>query len=116
MPDNNELISILRAVIQEELTAVRQEMQELRLGQERLETKVDKLEQGQEKLETKVGELELRMKNEVIEKIRALYDGFNLRGDQFENLQKRLDQSLDSIEIDIGYLVSKVAQLEKMAK
>lgn len=116
MPDNNELINMLRTVIQEELNPVHQEMQALRFGQERLETKVDKLEQGQERLETKVGELELRMENEVIEKVRALYDGFNLRGDQIENLQKRLDQRLDSIEIDIGYLVSKVARLEKMAK
>lgn len=102
MPDNNELINMLRTVIQEELNPVHQEMQALRLGQERLETKV--------------GELELRMENEVIEKVCALYDGFNLRGDQIENLQKHLEQRLDSIEIDIGYLVSKVARLEKIAK
>jgi len=45
---------------------VRQELQELRYGQERLEKKV--------------GILELRVENKVIEKVRALFDGFALRG------------------------------------
>jgi len=140
MPDSNELVAMLRAVIQEalkpvhqeleELKPVRQELQELKHGQERLESKVDKLElrqarleskvdkleHGQERLESKVDKLELRMEDEVIEKVRALFDGFTLRGEQIENLQKHLNQRLDSIEIDTGYLVSKVARLEKMAK
>jgi len=140
MPDSNELVAMLRAVIQEELKPVhheleelkpvRQELQELKHGQERLEnkvdkielrqarleSKVDKLEHGQERLESKVDKLELRIEDEVIEKVSALFDGFTLRGEQIENLQKNLDQRLDSIEIDTGYLVSKVARLEKMAK
>ena len=126
MPDSGELVSMLRAVIREELKPVhqeleelkpvRQELQELKHGQERLESKVDNLEHGQERLESKVDNLELRQENEVIEKVRALFDGFTLRGEQIENLQKHLNQRLDSIEIDTGYLVSKVARLEKMAK
>lgn len=102
MPGDNELADMLRAVIQEELKPVRRELQELRHGQEMLGRKADKLE--------------LRMENDVIEKVSALYDGFTLRGEQIEILQKHLDRRLDSIEIDTGYLVSKIVRLEKMAK
>jgi hypothetical protein len=63
MPDSNELVAMLRAVIQEELKPVhheleelkpvRQELQELKHGQERLENKVDKIELRQARLESK---------------------------------------------------------------
>lgn len=84
-------------------------MESLKKGQIRLEDRMESLEKGQIRLET-------RMESEVIEKIGALFDGYTLRGDQIENLQKHLDQRLDSIEIDTGYLVSRVSRLEKMAK
>ena len=74
------------------------------------------LKDGQQRLETKVDKLELRIENEVIDKVSALFDGYTLRGDQIDNLQKHLDQRMDSIDIDTGYLVSRVARLEKLAK
>lgn len=85
-------------------------------GQQKLISDVSDLKEGQQKLEKGQIRLEARMESEVIEKIGALFDGYNLRGGQIENLQKHLDQRLDSIEIDTGYLVSKVARLEKLAK
>lgn len=60
--------------------------------------------------------LELRMENEVIDKIGSLFDGYSLRRDQIENLKKHFDERFDSVEIDTGYLVSRVARLEKLAK
>ena len=60
--------------------------------------------------------LEVRIENEVIDKIGILFDGHSLRGDQIENLKKHIDERLDSIEIDTGYLVSRVSRLEKIAK
>ncbi len=74
-----------------------------------LETRLTSVEKVQLRLET-------RIENEVIDNIRALSDGFDLRGNQIENLKKHLDERFDSIEIDTGYLVSRVARLEKMAK
>jgi predicted nuclease with TOPRIM domain len=112
MPDSTQLMAMIRTVIQEELKPVHQELEELKPVRQELQ----ELKHGQERLESKVDKLELRMENEVIEKVRALFDGFTLRGEQIENLQKHLDQRLDSIEINTGYLVSKVARLEKMAK
>ncbi len=69
---------------------------------------LDALQKGQLRLEA-------RLENEVIAKVRALFDGFTLRGDQIERLQKRLDERLDSIETDTRYLVARVAML-KLAK
>lgn len=74
------------------------------------------LKVGQQRLESKVDRIELRMESEIIDKIQALFDGYNLRGDQIENLKKHLDERLDSIELDAGYLVSRVSRLEKAAK
>jgi len=60
--------------------------------------------------------LESRMENEVIDKIRTLFNGYSLRGDQIESLKKHIDERLDSIETDTRYLVARVACLEKLAK
>ncbi|MFA4884763.1 MAG: hypothetical protein WC601_03105 [Desulfotomaculaceae bacterium] len=95
---NSELKDMLRAVIQEELNPVRQELQELRQGQEKLGNKADKLE--------------IRMENEVIDKIRVLFDADKVREEKLNQVVEKLD----SIEIDTGYLVSRVSRLEKMAK
>jgi flagellar hook-associated protein FlgK len=50
------------------------------------------------------------MENEVIEKLSALFDGFNLRGNQIENLKKHLDDRFDDIVQDLNYLVRKSAR------
>lgn len=88
---------------------VLQQLKVLSDGQSRIESRMDRLE-------TKVDKLELSLESEVIEKVRILFDGYTMRGDQIENLQRHLDQRLDSIEIDTGYFVARVARLEKLAK
>jgi len=95
----------------------------LETTQQKIETRIKSLEAGQQKIETRMESLETsqrkietRMESEVIEKIGALFNGYSLRGEQIENLQKHLDQRLDSIETDTGYLVSRVARLEKVVK
>jgi predicted nuclease with TOPRIM domain len=89
----------------------------------KINKRLDSLEEGQlhlatrlDNVDNKVDKLELRLENEVIDKVRALFDGFALRGDQIERLQKHLDERLDSIETDTRYLVARVARLEKLAK
>jgi len=56
--------------------------------------------------------LENRVENEVIEKIRALFDARADHEDKF----KRIDKRLDSIENDTAYLVARVASIERLAK
>jgi len=126
VPDNNELVNMLRSVIHEELKPVHQELQGLRQGQQALEKGQQalvnrqqalemgqqELKQGQGRLESKIDKLELRMENEVIEKIHALFDAREVTNDNFVKIMEKLD----SIEIDTGYLVSRVSRLEKMVK
>lgn len=67
--------------------------------------KLDSLERGQLKLET-------RIENEVIDKIRALFDDRDLQNTRLN----RIENKVESIGIDTGYLVARVARLEKAAK
>ena len=64
----------------------------------KLETSMGSLEKGQLRLET-------RMENEVIDKIRALFDTWQVHEDK-----------LDDISTDTRYLVARVAKLEKTAR
>lgn len=102
---------------------LRQSVRTLEQGQQELRQSVRALEQGQQELktsvcrvETRVEKLELRLENEVINKIGALFNGYSLRGDQIERLQKHLDERLDRIESDTRYLVTRVARLEQLVK
>lgn len=54
-----------------------------------------------------------RIENDQGTKIAALFDGYSLRGDQVERLQEHLDERLDSIQNDLSYVVSKVAQHDR---
>lgn len=92
-----------------ELKSFNQSVGNLEEGQARLEKDVQGVKES-------VTRLDMRVENEVENRIRTLFDGYTLRGDQIENLRKHIDERLDNIETDTGYLVSKVARLEKMAK
>ncbi len=96
--------------------ALVQGQQELRQGYQVLEQGQQELKTSIQKVESKVDKLELRMEEEVFNKIGALFNGYSLRGDQIERLQQHLDERLDSIETDTRYLVARVDRLEKLAK
>ena len=70
-------------------------------GQKGLKSDVSELKKGQLRLET-------RMENEVIEKIRALFDARQAGEEKLDQINGRLD----NIETDTGYLVDRVAQLK----
>ena len=95
-----------------ELKNLNQRVGNLEEGQHNLVSKVDKLEKVQQIVVSKVDKLELRMENEVIDKIRTLFDADKIREDKLNQIVDKLE----SIEIDTGYLVSRVARLEKLAK
>jgi predicted nuclease with TOPRIM domain len=95
---------------------LRSGLDELRIGQDVLTQDVGDLKLGQKMLENKVDKLEVRMENEVIEKISVLFDGHNLRGEQIKDLKTHFDERFDRIETDTRYLVSRVSRLENLAK
>ncbi len=57
MPDNNELVNILRAAIQEELNPVTERLSALEVGQQELRQDVRELRQGVQELRQGVQEL-----------------------------------------------------------
>lgn len=88
-----------------ELKNINQRVGGLEDGQKELKTDASELKKGQLRLET-------RMENEVIEKIRALFDARQAEEEKLDQINGRLD----NIETDTGYLVARVAQLEKAAR
>lgn len=80
-------------------------MDSLEKGQSKLETRMDSLEKNQssiknhvDRLESKVDKLELRIENEVIEKIRALFDDRSMNQDYFSSIKDSLARIEDRLE------------------
>ncbi|GAB6156831.1 hypothetical protein JCM39194_00310 [Desulfotomaculum varum] len=70
------------------------------------------LTEGQAKLEANLLKLETKIENQVIEKLRGLYDDREMQNDRLDRIERRLDK----IEADTSYLVVRVAKLESIAK
>ncbi len=99
MPGNNELVNMLRAVIQEEIKPVRQELQQVN-------TRLDTMEAGQTELrnevqDLRVGQTELR--NEV-QDLRAGQHGINKRLATLETDQQELKKGQVAIEAAVNDL------------
>ena len=75
-----------------------------------LENRLDTIENRLDVLENGQTRIELRLENEIIPKITALFDGYQLRGDQIENLKLYLDGRLEAIALDINYLIGRVVR------
>lgn len=93
MPDIDELANLLRSVIQEELEPINERLAALEQCQERLENKVDKLE--------------IRMENEVIEKIRVLFDAREVQSDvnqQILSTLQRMEAKIDALQMETAHI------------
>lgn len=77
-----------------------------------LDQRVGNLEEGQAVFVANVHKLELKIENEVIEKIRALFDDREVQNHRLECIEVKLD----GIIVDLSYLVTNVARLERIAK
>ncbi|HCJ79686.1 MAG TPA: hypothetical protein DHV84_06895 [Desulfotomaculum sp.] len=75
-----------------------------------IENRLDTIENRLDVLENGQTRIELRLENEIIPKITALFDGYQLRGDQIENLKLYLDGRLEAIALDINYLIGRVVR------
>ena len=90
-------------IVLQQLSALTENQKKLSEHFDSLESRFDSLEKGQTKIE-------LRLENEIIPKITALFDGYQLRGDQIENLKLYLDGRLEAIALDINYLIGRVVR------
>ncbi len=75
-------------------------------GQEALRTDVGSLRQGQESLQNRLVALEVRLENEVFEKIRALFDARQVHLDYFESIR----DALTRVEENIDHLIRRERQ------
>ncbi|NHM28889.1 hypothetical protein G7K71_18370 [Desulfofundulus sp. TPOSR] len=98
--------------IEQRVGNMEQRIGDLKQGQQELAGHMERMETRINKLDSRLNRLELRIEEEIIDKIRALFDGYNLRGDEIGNLRKHLDERLDAMALDINYLVRKTAQQE----
>lgn len=74
--------------------------------------KLDSIDKRQTKLETKI-------ETDIAEKIHVLFEANQVQEERHNLVMERLnnmDERLNGIEIDTGYLVARVARLEKLAK
>ncbi|HHY29650.1 MAG TPA: hypothetical protein GX520_03030 [Syntrophaceticus sp.] len=99
-------------VFEDSLSRTESKVNALENGLARTESKVDALENGLARTESKIDKLEIRMENEVIEKIRALFDDRDVQNAMLNSLKEKQD----SILADINYLVNRVVRLEKLAQ
>jgi hypothetical protein len=81
---------------------LKNDVSDLKADVSRLEKTTDEIKRSQ-----------TRMENDSVVKISALFDGYTLRGEQIKNLQEHLDERLDTIQLDLSYLVSKTAKHER---
>ena len=115
--------------ISERLGILEQGQNRLAERQIRLEEQIASLEQGQVRLEQRLDsvedclgfveksqlKLETRLENEVIEKIRILFDARQVHEEKMQ-LLPYLNNTVERILIDTSYLVTRVTKLEKLAK
>lgn len=70
------------------------------------------LTQGQTRLESGLKKLELKVENEVINKLEGLYLDREVQNEKLD----KIEQKLTDVEVDTNYLVLRVKRLEMMAK
>lgn len=56
-----------------------------------IDARLDKLDHGQARLELRIKDLELRMENEVIDKVKVLFDADKTRAETLKRIETKLD-------------------------
>jgi len=75
-----------------------------------LNQRVGNVEEGQHRLDTKLDKLELRMENEVIEKVRGLYDFREVQLDT----NRQIISTLDRLEAKVDVLQMETAHIRRI--
>ncbi|MEW5793701.1 MAG: hypothetical protein AB1709_05470 [Bacillota bacterium] len=76
------------------------------------ETHLGNIEVHLGNVENNQARLEMRMENEVIDKVRALFDDREVQNIRFD----KLENQLEALSIDLSFLVTRVIRLEQVAK
>jgi len=108
--------------LEERQVRLEERIASLEQGQARLEHRLDSVEHRLDSVEDRLGsveksqlKLESRLENEVIEKIRILFDAWQVHEEKIQ-LLPYLNNTVERILIDTSYLVTRVTKLEKLAR
>ena len=77
-----------------------------------IEVHLGNVENRLETVENNQARLEMRMENEVIDKVRALFDDREVQHIRYD----KLENQLEALSIDLSFLVTRVIRLEQVAK
>jgi len=78
-----------------------------------LESKVDNIEGLMDKFESKVDKLELHIENEVIEKVRALFDDRSINQDYYASIKDSVARIEDRVEFLARQNIEHMDKLQK---
>lgn len=82
-----------------EIRGMKSDISDLKAGQVRLDSRLERVEEGQARLETwlagidgLLARLEARVESEITDKIRILFDAFRMHNERLDRHNKRLDR------------------------
>lgn len=84
-------------LVLEHLARLTQEITEIKQGQQELKTDVTSLKEGQQELQAQVTKIETRLENEVIDKIKILFDARQADRETLERLERKVDVIADQV-------------------
>jgi len=82
-------------------------------GQSRIENRIGSLEEGQSRIETKIDKLEIKIESEIIEKIRALFDGRSVQMDYFASTRDCLARVENRVDFLARQNVEHLTRLQE---
>lgn len=94
------------------LTTMQADIKGIHHRMDGFESRMDNMELRMGDMENRQGSLEqhmVRMENDLNKKIDALFDAFELRGDQINRLEKTINDRLVYLENSNAYLTQQVA-------
>lgn len=117
MTDTEKIIQML-TTMQSDIKGIHHRMDRFEDRMDGFENRMDRMESRQDSLEQHM----VRMEHELNKKIDALFDAFELRGDQITRLEKTMHDRLTYLENSNAHLIQQVAihdmkiqQLERAA-
>lgn len=88
------------------LLQMQSDISDLKTGQAKLEVDVADLKVGQ----TQLSQGLVKLENELVPKVTALFDGYTLRGEQLSHLRNHFDEQFGDLRQDISCLFSKTTR------
>lgn len=118
MTDTEKIIQML-TTMQSDIKGIHHRMDGFEDRMTGFENRMDRMESRMDNMELRMGDMEgrqgsleqhlVRMENDLNKKIDALFDAFELRGDQITRLEKTMHDRLTYLENSNTHLIQQVA-------